>query len=449
MKDKEARRAGDQCALYPMRTIVIHATVLTVNQTNQVIYDGAIAFENGVLTHVGQMPDKLDTYDEVIDAKGRIVMPGLVNTHGHTAMSLLRGYADDLPLQEWLETKMWPLEAQFTEDHVRWGTSLSIIEMLKTGTTTFVDMYDHMDMVAELVTASGMRARLCRGVIGLCSAEEQTKKLEEASAFAAKWNETANGRIMTMMSPHGAYTCPPDYVERIVARAHELDLPVHIHMSETEWEVQQNVADYGARPVAHLEKLGVFNRPTLVAHAVHLTDEELDILARYDVKVSHNPISNLKLGSGIARVPDMMERGICVSLGTDSSASNNNLDLFEEMRMVALLHKGHRQNPVLVPASEALRMATIYGAEAIFMDEQIGSLEVGKQADFIMLNSHDVYFQPANDPISHVVYSASGRDVTDVYVQGVQLVKDGKCLTMEEETVIENANRMFELLEKK
>ncbi len=236
-----------------MKTIVIHATVLTVNEKNEVLHDGAVGFEDGVLVYVGPTPSEPGGYEEVIDAGGRIVMPGLINTHGHTAMSLLRGYADDLPLQEWLETKMWPLEAQFTEDHVRWGTSLSIVEMLKTGTTTFVDMYDHMDMVAELVAASGMRARLCRGVIGLCPPDVQTQKLEEASAFAEKWNNAAGGRIMTMMSPHGAYTCPPDYIERIVVRAEELDLPIHIHMSETEWEVQQNVDDYGARPVAHLE----------------------------------------------------------------------------------------------------------------------------------------------------------------------------------------------------
>ncbi|BAU28852.1 5-methylthioadenosine/S-adenosylhomocysteine deaminase [Aneurinibacillus soli] len=432
-----------------MKTIVIHATVLTVNEKNEVLHDAAIAFENGVLTYVGPIPDSLSDYEEIINAQGRIVMPGLVNTHGHTAMSLLRGYADDLPLQEWLETKMWPLEAQFTAEHVRWGTSLSIIEMLKTGTTTFVDMYDHMDTVAELVAESGMRARLCRGVIGLCPPDVQTQKLEEASAFAAKWNGAAGGRITTMMSPHGAYTCPPDYIERIVARAYELDLPLHIHMSETEWEVQQNVDDYGSRPVEHLEKLGVFNRPTLVAHAVHLTDEELDIMQKYDVKVSHNPISNLKLGSGVARVPDMLAKGICVSLGTDSSASNNNLDLFEEMKMAALLHKGVRKDPVAVPATEALRMATIYGAEAIFMEDRIGSLEVGKQADFIVIDSKQVFFQPAHDPISHVVYAASGRDVKDVYVQGVQLVKDGQCLTMDETTVIEGANRMFATLEKK
>ncbi|WP_027417529.1 amidohydrolase family protein [Aneurinibacillus terranovensis] len=431
-----------------MKTLIMNATVLTVNSTNEVIYNGAVGFENGTLTYVGPTPEQVDTYDEVIDADGRIVMPGLVNTHGHTAMSLLRGYADDLPLQEWLETKMWPLEARFTEEHVRWGTSLSIVEMLKTGTTTFVDMYDHMDMVAGLAAASGMRAVLCRGVIGLCPPDVQTQKLEEASAFAAKWNNTADGRIKTMMSPHGAYTCPPDFIERIVAKARELDLPIHIHMSETEWEIQQNVSDYGSRPVAHLEKLGVFNRPTLVAHAVHLTDEELDTLAKYDVKVSHNPISNLKLGSGVARVPEMLERGICVSLGTDSSASNNNLDLFEEMRMAALLHKGVRHNPVLVPATEAIRMATIYGAKALWIDDKTGSLEVGKQADFIVLESHSVYFQPAHDPISHVVYSASGRDVKDVYVQGKKLVENGQCVTMDEKKIVAEANRMFSTLQK-
>ncbi len=185
-----------------------------------------------------------------------------------------------------------------------------------------------------------------------------------------------------------------------------------------------------------------------MAHAVHLTDEELDTLAKHNVKVSHNPISNLKLGSGIARVPDMMERGICVSLGTDSSASNNNLDLFEEMKMVAILHKGYRKDPVAVPAVEALRMATIYGAEAIFMEDKIGSLEVGKQADFIVLDSNQVFFHPAHDPVSHVVYAASGRDVKDVFVQGVQVVQDGKCLTMDEPIIIENANRMFDTLNK-
>lgn len=431
-----------------MKKIVINGTIVTVNDQNEVIHQGALAFEGNRLTYIGPTPEDVSSYDEVIDAKGHIVMPGLVNTHGHAAMSLLRGYADDLPLQEWLETKMWPLEGQFTAEHVKWGTYLSLIEMLRTGTTSFVDMYDHMDQVAEAVEQTGLRAGLCRGVIGLCPEEEQKRKLEEASLFAKNWHGQAGGRITTMMSPHAPYTCPPDYIRQIVEKAHELDLPIHIHMSESKREVEQNVGDYGLRPPAHLDQLGVFERPTLVAHAVHLTDEELDLLAERNVHISHNPISNLKLASGVARVPQMLAKGITVSLGTDSSASNNNLNLFEEIRMVALLHKGVQYNPVVVPAEEALRLGTRYGSEAMFIGNQTGSLEVGKKADFIIVRIDRAHFHPFHDPISHLVYATSGYDVSDVYVDGKQLVDKGELLTIDEEKVIFEANRMFEKLQR-
>ncbi|WP_134699015.1 amidohydrolase [Ammoniphilus sp. YIM 78166] len=429
-----------------MKKIVVNGTVVTVNEQNEVITQGALGMENGKITYVGKQPEDLSGYDEVIDAKGCIVMPGLVNTHGHAAMSLLRGYADDLPLQEWLETKMWPLEGQFTSEHVKWGTYLSLVEMLRTGTTTFMDMYDHMDQVAEAVDQSGMRAGLARGIIGLCPEEVQKAKLEEATAFARNWHGQAGGRITTMMSPHAPYTCPPDYIKQIVARAHQLDLPIHIHMSESQREVEQNVKDYGQRPPAHLDQLGVFERPTLVAHAVHLTDEEIQLLADRKVKVSHNPISNLKLASGVARVPELLAKGVTVGLGTDSSASNNNLNLFEEIKMAALLHKGVNYNPVAVPAEEALRMGTRYGAEAMFIANQTGSLEVGKKADFILVRTDRAHFHPFHDPISHLVYATSGYDVQDVYVDGKQLVSKGELLTIDEEKVIFEANRMFELL---
>jgi len=431
-----------------MKKIIVHATVITVNEQNDVIYDGAVAFENDKITYVGPTPEDLSGYDEVIDGKNKYVLPGLINTHGHVAMSLLRGYADDLPLQQWLEEKMWPLEAQFTAEHVKWGSSLSAIEMIRTGTTTFVDMYDHMGEVAKVVESSGLRARLCRGVIGFCSEEERRRKLEEATAFAREWHNQAGGRITTMMSPHAPYTCTPEYITQILERAVELDLPIHIHMSETEWEVNQNVQDYGVRPVAHLENLGVFHRPTLVAHAVYLTDEEIEILAKYDVKVSHNVISNLKLASGVASVPELLERGVTVSLGTDSSASNNNLNLFEELKMAAILHKGVTKNPVAVPAIEALRMATRYGADAVFQKDAIGSLEVNKQADMIMLDAAQAHFHPAHQPVSHVVYAANGRDVTDTIVAGKFLMRNKELLTVDEEKVIHEANRVFQLLNK-
>lgn len=429
------------------KTIVINGLILTVNSKNEWIDNGAVAFENGKITYVGEVPEDLSKYDEVIDAQGNYVLPGLVNTHGHSPMSLLRGYADDLPLQQWLEEKMWPMEGQFTPEHVKWGAYLSIVEMLRTGTTTFVDMYDGMDEVAMAVEVSGIRARLSRGIIGFGSEESREEKLKESVQFVQDWENQANGRITTMLSPHAPYTCPPKYIEQIAAKSAEIGVPIHIHMSETRFEVDQNVKDFEARPVKHLQKLGVFDRPTLVAHAVHVNDEEIDILADYDVKVSHNPISNLKLGSGIAPVPKMLGKGVTVSLGTDSSASNNNLDLFEELRQVALLHKGIHNDPTLVSAEQALRMATIEGADAVWLREQIGSLEVGKEADFVVLDANQVFFQPKNDPISHVVYSASGRDVKDVFVQGKQVVRNRECLTVDEEKVIHEANRMFGLLD--
>lgn len=382
---------------------------------------------------------------EVLDAQGRLFMPGWVNTHCHAAMSLLRGYGDDLALQVWLTEKMWPNEAKFTAGDVKYGTLLSILEMMKGGTTTFVDMYDHMDEVAQAVEASGIRAVLARGVIGLCPPEVQDAKLAEAARFARDWHGKAGGRITTMMSPHAPYTCPPDYIEKIVQAAHELDLPIHIHMSETAREVAENVAEYGLRPVAHLEKLGVFSRPCLVAHGVHLTDEEIDILCRYDVRISHNPGSNLKLASGVARVPELLAAGLLVSLGTDGPASNNNLDMFEEARLAALIHKGVTGDPTAIPAATALRMGTIDGARSLWLNNT-GALKPGMKADFIALDSRRPHFFPKSDYVSHLIYSASAQDVTDVWIDGRQTIRGGECLTLDEEKIKYEFQKRFEAI---
>lgn len=302
-----------------------------------------------------------------------------------------------------------------------------------------------MNEVAQAVEESGMRACLTRGVIGLCPPEVQDAKLKEATQFARDWHGKAGGRITTMMSPHAPYTCPPDYIERIVQAAHDLNLPLHTHMSETAREVQDNVDQYGTRPVAHLEKLGLFSRPSLVAHAVHLTDEEIQILKKYDVRVSHNPGSNLKLASGVARVPELLKQGVKVSLGTDGAASNNNLDMFEEMRLAALIHKAVTGDPVAVPAEAAIRMGTIEGAQSIWLDN-VGALQPGMKADFISLNINQPHFFPKTNYISHVIYSASAKDVADVWVDGQMLVKNGECLTLDEEKVLYEAQRCFERL---
>ena len=416
-----------------------------VLEEDRSVLRGYMVVENDRITYLGEEEPVVEEGTEIIDGTHLFFLPGLVITHGQAAMSLLRGYGDDLALQVWLQEKMWPMEAKFTSDDVYWGTSLSVLEMIKGGTTTFVDMYDHMDQVAKVVQDSGMRGVLTRGVIGLCPPEVQQQKLDEAVAFAKDWHGKADGRITTMISPHAPYTCPPDFIEKFVQASHDLNLPLHTHMSETETEVAQNVKDYGLRPVAHLEKLGMFSRPTLLAHAVHLTDEEIEVLAKHQVAVSHNPGSNLKLASGVARVPALLKAGVTVSLGTDGPASNNNLDMFEEMRLAALIHKGVSGDPTAIPASEALRMGTEYGAKSAFL-EDIGTLAVGMKADMIALNTDQAHFLPRTDYISHAIYSASAKDVEHVWVDGKQVVKNGASLTLDEERIRREAQRAFERL---
>lgn len=410
------------------------------------IVKGYMLVENDKIAYIGENFPEGEEDTAVFDGKNLLFIPGLINTHGHAAMSLLRGYGDDLALQVWLQEKMWPMEAKFTADDVYWGASLSILEMIKGGTTAFLDMYDHMNQVAKVAEESGIRASLMRGVIGFGSDELRASKLAEATNFAKEWNGQADGRITTMLSPHAPYTCGPEFIEKFVQAAHDLDLPLHTHMSETKAEVEQNVNDYGLRPVAHLEKLGFFSRPSLVAHAVHLTDEEIDILAKYNVAVAHNPGSNLKLASGVARVPELLKAGVVVSLATDGPASNNNLDMFEEMRLAALIHKGVTGDPTAVPATEALRMGTEYGAKSIYV-EDTGTLAAGKKADFVAIDLDQAHFLPYTDLISHVVYSASAKDVKHVWVDGKQLLKDGEALTLDEERIKREAESAFKGLQ--
>ncbi|WMT42726.1 amidohydrolase [Paenibacillus sp. D2_2] len=422
--------------------LIQNGTFAVLDEKNPIVH-GYMLIEGDTISYIGEERPEGVEGAETYDGKGQLFMPGLVNSHGHTAMSLLRGYGDDMVLQEWLEQKMWPMEAKFTPEDVFWGSSLSVLEMVKGGTTTFLDMYDHMDQVGKVVETAGIRGVLTRGVIGLCPPEVQEQKLAEAIRISRDWHGKADGRITTMMSPHAPYTCPPDYIEKFVQAAHDLDLPLHTHMSETKAEVQQNVDQYGVRPVQHLLNLGFFSRPSLVAHAVHLTDEEIEILAAHKVAISHNPGSNLKLASGVARVPELLKAGVTVSLGTDGPASNNNLDMFEEIRLAALIHKGVSGDPTAVPALEALRMGTEYGAKSLYL-ENTGKLAAGMKADMIAVNTDQAHFLPRTDYISHIVYSAGPKDVEHVWVDGKQIVRHGECLTLDEERIRYEAQASFE-----
>lgn len=426
--------------------MIENGTFVTMDETRPVV-KGYLVVEDDKIVHLGEeLPEGAEQIAEKVDGRRLLFMPGLVNTHGHAAMSLLRGFSDDQNLQVWLQDKMWPMEAKFTGEDVKWGTALAVTEMLKSGTTAFVDMYDRMDEVAKVVEQSGMRGVLMRGAIGLCPPEVQKMKLDEAVSFAKEWKGAADGRITTMLSPHAPYTCPPAFIEQFVQAAHDLDLPMHTHMSETAAEVEMNVRDYGCRPVEHLDKLGLFSRPSFVAHGVHLNDEEIALLAERGVGVSHNPASNLKLASGVARVPELLRAGVTVSLGTDSAASNNNLDLFDEIRLAALIHKGVSYDPTTVPAAEALRMATVYGARTIGEGDRLGVLKAGMKADLIALSTDQPHFYPQSDMVSHLVYSASGRDVSHVWVDGRQVVRSGKCTQLDEERIQYEAQKCFERL---
>lgn len=402
---------------------------------------GEIGIQGKEIIHIG----KAGTIDEnfnpnrVIDGEGRVAMPGLINAHTHAAMSLLRGYADDLPLMEWLENRIWPLEAKLTKEDVYWATKLSILEMLKAGVTTFADMYFFMDEVAKAVAVSGIRASLSRGMTG---GDGGGVALEESEQLFRKWHGYDDDRITIMLGPHAPYTCPPEFMEKVIYKAGELGAGIHIHLAETMDEVKNIKKLYGKPPIEFMEQLGLFNLPVLAAHCVHLESQEIDILAKNNVKVAHNPESNMKLASGIAPIPDLMARGITVALGTDGPASNNNLELFGEMRTAALLHKVHRFDPMAINAYQALSMATKNGALALGLN-RIGILKEGYKADLILINFKKPHLFPQHNVLAHLVYSAQAADVDTVIVDGQVLVEQGKVNSMDEEEIYQKVNESF------
>jgi len=412
-----------------------------------VIDKGAIAIAGDRLAYVGPAEELPPGWEEgeIIRAEGRVALPGLVNIHTHAAMTLFRGYADDLPLRQWLEEKIWPVEDRLQWDDIYWGTQLALAEMIRSGTTTFADMYFHMDAVARAVEEAGMRACLCQGLIAIGGAGNE--RLRTAESLVRDWHGAGDGRITTMLGPHAPYTCPPDYLAKVAEVAARLGVGLHIHLAETRQEVEEIRSVYGSPPVAHVARLGLFELPTLAAHCVHLTEEEIAILAEKKVAVAHCPESNLKLASGVAPIPALLRAGVTVGVGTDGAASNNNLDLLEEMRTAALLAKGISGDPTVLKAEEALAMATINGARALGLEEEIGTLEAGKKADVVLLNIRQPHLQPVNDLVAHVVFAARGGDVDTVIVNGRVLMAGGRLQTLDEERIYREANRRIRALQ--
>lgn len=420
------------------RILISDCTVIPLDagyDEKQAFYTGEIGIEGEELKFVGPTGTIPQDWvpDTVINGKDKVALPGLINAHTHAAMSLFRGYADDLPLMEWLEEKIWPLERKLKDEDVYWGTMLSILEMIKTGTTTFADMYFFMDKVAEAVAVTGIRASLSRGLIGLQL--NAGKALKESRRFIKNWHRQEDGRITTMLGPHAPYTCPPPYMRKVLDLAAELQTGLHIHLAETEKECADIQKKYGMTPIQLMDSLDLFEYPVLAAHCVHINQTDIEVLTSKDVGVVHNPQSNMKLASGIAPVNAMLKAGIRVALGTDGSSSNNDLDMLQEMRSAAFLQKVGCKDPTVLPAWQVLEMATCNGACALGLAGEVGSLCPGMKADVILLNFEQPHYYPHHDVLAHLVYASQASDVETVIVNGSILMKNREMLTIDEQQV--------------
>lgn len=396
-----------------------------------------IAVEDGKISYIGKdLPDSFAA-DEVIDGKGMLATAGMVNTHGHVSMTLLRSYADDMALMDWLENKIWPIEAKMNAKDIYWGAMLGISEMLKSGTTCFADMYCFMDDVARAVAETGIRANLSRGLIGL--APDKDEKLAENTQLVKDWQGYDNGRIRITYGPHAPYTCPVEYLQKVIEAAQANNAEIQMHLCETKGEVENCIKEHGVTPIKLMDQLGMFEQGTIAAHCVYLTEDDMDIMAAKNVRVAHNPQSNLKLASGIAPVARMLEKGICVGLGTDGASSNNNLDMLEECRAAAMLHKTTTLNPLAVPAAQAWDMATANGAKVLGFDE-LGKLGVGQQADIVLWNMHKPYWYPRHNKLSLLVYAANSSDADTVIVNGKVVLQNGSMTLFDEEKIYAEVN---------
>jgi 5-methylthioadenosine/S-adenosylhomocysteine deaminase len=428
-----------------MDIIIKEATIVTLDQKKRVLKDHSIGIEDG---RIVEIKDKITgESDHVIDGGGTLVMPGLVNAHTHLSMTLLRGVADDIPLMTWLQDHIWPIEANLNENHIKAGADLGIVEMIKSGTTCFNDMYWHMGVVAKSVENSGIRAALSTPLLDVMGPDQRGKLLREGEALIKQFQ--GHERITPFLGPHAPYTCSEELLLGVNDLHEKYGIGVHIHVSETEDEVENIKKEKGKPPFAYLDSLGFLNERVVAAHCVWVSEKEMEIMKKRDAKVAHNPVSNMKIAAGVAPVPKYLNRGITVGLGTDGAASNNNLDMFEDLKIAALLHKVYSKDPQAVPAETALEMATINGARTLSLDNEIGSIEVGKKADVIIIDLKKPQLTPLTHPISHLVYAARGSDVSHSIISGKIVMEDYELKTLDERRIMEEARVQTEdLLEK-
>jgi 5-methylthioadenosine/S-adenosylhomocysteine deaminase len=414
-----------------------------MDSQKRLIENGAVAIENGNVVAVGTAGEIGQKYQakQTIDASNKVVIPGLVNTHTHVPMSLFRGIADDLDLQEWLTKYIFPAEAKnVTEAFVRAGTQLGLAEMIRGGTTTYCDMYYFEDAVAQETAKAGVRGVLGETIIDFPVADNKTNA--EAMAYAEKFiNKWKNDSlIVPALAPHAPYTVSTEHLKAVRALSDKTGAPVVIHVAETQKEVADISKQYGSRPVTYLSKIGFLNNRTIAAHVVYANDEEIDLLKKLGVGIAHNPQSNMKLASGVAPIPQMLLKDLPVGLGTDGAASNNDLDMWEEMDTAAKLHKVFSGDPKVVNAEQAFEMATIRGARALHLENIIGSIEAGKRADIAIVDFDDLHQTPRFNVYSALVYSTKASDVRSVIINGRIIMLDRRLLTLNENDIKKTAN---------
>ena len=427
--------------------LVRNGTLLCMDRDGTRIEGGSVAIAGEAIVAVGPDGD-FDPHDakQVIDAQGGLILPGLINTHTHAAMALFRGLADDLPLMSWLNDHIFPAEAKLTEEMVRQGTRLACAEMIRSGTTCFCDMYLYEDAVAEAALECGMRAVVGEVLYDFPSPNYGAieKGFEYTARMMERW--AGDSLIRIAVEPHSPYLCQPSLLERAARLAGENGALLVIHVAETQSEAAQIKGKYGATPVGHLANLEVLGPNMVACHGVVLTADDIDLLSRFDVKVSHNPESNMKLASGIAPVPELLAAGVCVGLGTDGCASNNNLDLFTEMDMAAKLHKVKRLDPTVMDAATTLRMVTSDAARVLGMEGTIGTIAPGKRADVIVVDTAKPHLTPMYDPISHLVYAARGDDVRHSIINGKVVMEERVLKGIDQAKVLADARQSASII---
>lgn len=433
-----------------MKILIEGIDILTADPEAEFIRNGDIGITDDRISFIVPSGSSVPGFvpERKISGKNMLAMPGLVNAHTHCAMTLMRNAADDLPLHRWLFEKIFPIEDRLTDDAVYWGTRLGAAEMIKSGTTAIADMYLHMEAAAKGIADTGMRVNMSKSPLEFHS-EGGFRVLDvfgECRKFFNDWNGESEGRIKVYIEVHSTYLFDRPSLVRASELAKELGTGIHIHLLETVKERKESFEKHGKSPVRICAETGIFDVPVIGAHLVHIEAEDIELLRQYGVNAAHNPTSNLKLGSGISPVHELLKAGINVALGTDGSASNNNLNMFEEMHLAALIHKGVAQDPEIVTARQVFMMATANGSKALGFGDETGVLKAGMKADMVLIDLDKPHLCPVNDPFSAVVYAVQASDVDTVIVDGNILMEKRELKTIDEERVMHEVRKHSELL---